>query len=297
MNKKLFVLLTIVAVLMMPSIVSAQTEPCNVLYLGHYWNMADNQLLIGIEVQHAYSVNIDVIIDGVMMEFHTILFDGGIHLWEIKTYIPEPYIGQQAFEIVLFILAFDAEGQVAFDDMIGFNIIIMQQMEIVPDTPDETILVVPVYDPIEYNYDILAQTFGVILFMAWAVCIIGGLLKPTKKRRKVNRFTHPSKSVKDTINTETLATLDCYGNPAKPSEAQIMEDHLQKQMEQQIEAIHAAYNDIPQLVPRPEAIMLPDLSNEEDGYDWRTCPYCGEWNNGKATRCNHCDGKLGRPLG
>lgn len=33
-----------------------------------------------------------------------------------------------------------------------------------------------------------------------------------------------------------------------------------------------------------------------DDKDWRSCPFCEEWNDSQTKRCTHCDGRLGKPL-
>ena len=293
MNKKLFVLLTVVSILMMPSVVSAQTEPCNVLYLGHSWDMANNQLLIAVEVQNAYSVSVDVIIDGIMIEYHTIIFDGGTHLWEITTYIADPHIEQTAFEIDLIVLAFNTMGHVVFDDRLSFNVIIMQQMEIVNPEPLPDIKHNPEWQPNEINYDILTQAFATVLIIGWGGCIIGGLLTPKKRKRKANNESWRFPSVKDSIDTEVIAKL--VDNQI--SEAQLLTNKMTEEFAKEVAELEERYKEKMLSIPQDDAPQLPDLSNEEDGYDWRTCPYCGEWNSGKSIRCNYCDGKLGRPLG
>ena len=161
--------------------------------------------------------------------------------------------------------------------------------------------------------NILIQMFGAVLFIGWSACLICGFLKPSKRRRKTYKPAWKPKSVKDPIETESVLELAkgqklikgaYYWKPLddeprnqKASPAEVLAYQMQTEMKQQIALIEAQYTDFELGLPQPEAIMLPDLSNEEDGYDWRTCPYCGEWNSGKATRCVNCDGRLGRPLG
>jgi len=156
------------------------------------------------------------------------------------------------------------------------------------------------YEEVTSNFLIASATI-VLLIMGW--CCLAPVVKPKKTRRwkskhKWKTYKKESKSVKDAINTVTMAELNddkVYENPVYKSEAEAIADHMAKEFAMKVEVIQALYNDTYE-GPPPDAKVLPDLSSDEDGWDWRTCPYCGEWNKGKATRCINCDGRLGRPL-
>ena len=140
----------------------------------------------------------------------------------------------------------------------------------------------------------------VALFMILAVLF--GPNSGSKRRRQIARKKRwnvykTKKSVKDQINTEVIAELNDDAPYQQPTEAQIIEEALQKEFEGKVKIIEAIYNDNPYYGPPPDAVVLPDLSDDSDDEDWRACPYCGEWNKGRATRCLNCDGRLGRPLG